>query len=363
MIDFNNDNRIVLTLDAGGTNLEFSAIKGLKEIVKPIRISSEGANLEKCLNNIKQGFKNIISQLDEKPSAISFAFPGPADYSLGIIGDLKNLPGFKGGIPLKDILEEEFDIPVFINNDGDLFVYGEAICGFLPYINNMLKENNSPKRYKNLFGVTLGTGFGGGLVSNNTLYKGDNSLGTEVWLMSRANDNSINIEEDLSIRAIVRDYSELSNDFSLHTPKSIYNIAKGNEPGNMYAANKAYEQFGEKLGHILANIATLTDSLIVIGGGLSKASELFFAPMIKAMKGCYYIDANNKYPKLVQKVFNIEEEKDTKKFLKGDIKSIKTPAGKVINYDPMSRIGIGTTKLGTEKAVSIGAYVYALNNL
>ena len=70
------------------------------------------------------------------------------------------------------MLEKKFGIPVFINNDGDLFVYGEAIAGFLPYVNGLLEKAGSPKRYKNLFGVTLGTGFGGGIVRDGELFVG-----------------------------------------------------------------------------------------------------------------------------------------------------------------------------------------------
>ena len=81
------------------------------------------------------------------------------------------------------MLEEKFGIPVFINNDGDLFVYGEAIAGFLPYVNGLLAKAGSPKRYKNLFGVALGTGFGGGIVRDGELFIGDNSMAGEVWLL------------------------------------------------------------------------------------------------------------------------------------------------------------------------------------
>ena len=42
------------------------------------------------------------------------------------------------------MLEEKFGIPVFINNDGDLFAYGEAIAGLLPFINSKLEEAGSP---------------------------------------------------------------------------------------------------------------------------------------------------------------------------------------------------------------------------
>ena len=63
----------------------------------------------------------------------------------GIIGDLGNLPGFRGGVALGPMLEDKFGIPIFINNDGDLFVYGEAIAGFLPYVNGLLEAGRQPQ--------------------------------------------------------------------------------------------------------------------------------------------------------------------------------------------------------------------------
>src|SRR5688500_6314740 len=176
MPDFSRDERIVLTLDAGGTNFDFSAIRGSDAITPQLRLSSNGDDLKKCIQNIKDGFAQLLNTVKGKPVAISFAFPGPADYRQGIIGDLNNLPAFRGGVPLKAILEKEFQLPVFINNDGDLFAYGEALYGILPKVNRMLGEAGNPKRYRNLVGLTLGTGFGCGIVCNGVLLEGDNSM-------------------------------------------------------------------------------------------------------------------------------------------------------------------------------------------
>ena len=115
-MDIYSDNRVVLTLDAGGTNLVFNAFKGGKAILKGIRKDAHAAHLERCLANMKAGFREVMQEIQEKPAAISFAFPGPADYSNGIIDNSNNLPAFKGGVPLKSILEEEFGLPVYINN-------------------------------------------------------------------------------------------------------------------------------------------------------------------------------------------------------------------------------------------------------
>lgn len=94
------------------------------------------------------GFSAIKLKLPEDPVAISFAFPGPADYVNGIIGDLKNLPAFQGGVALGAFLRNKFGIPVFINNDGDLFAYGEALAGALPEVNRMLRDAGKNKMYK-----------------------------------------------------------------------------------------------------------------------------------------------------------------------------------------------------------------------
>ena len=160
------DNRIVMTLDAGGTNFVFSAMQANEEIVSPVCLQSNADKLEKCLETLVEGFSKIKVKLKENPVAISFAFPGPADYLNGIIGDLPNLKAFRGGVALGPFLHEKFGIPVFINNDGDLFAYGEAIGGILPEINRKLTEYGSSKQFKNLLGVTFGTGFGGGFVTN-----------------------------------------------------------------------------------------------------------------------------------------------------------------------------------------------------
>jgi glucokinase len=99
-----NNNAIVMTLDAGGTNLVFGAMQNNEEIVAPIRLPAHGDDLKHCLSQMVTGFERVKSALNEAPVAISFAFPGPADYPNGIIGDLPNLPGFRGGVALGPML-------------------------------------------------------------------------------------------------------------------------------------------------------------------------------------------------------------------------------------------------------------------
>lgn len=363
-MNYSNDKRIVMTLDAGGTNFVFSAIRGLKNIVDPITLPSNGDNLDKCLNAIISGFKEVEKILPEKPVAISFAFPGPADYPNGIIGDLGNLPAFRGGIALGPMLSEIFGLSVFINNDGDLFAYGEAIAGLLPEVNAMLNKVGSPKQFKNLFGVTLGTGFGGGLVYNNQLYLGDNSASAEIWLMRNYPNKDAFAEEGASIRAVQNVYKEHSKNSDNLTPKDIFEIADGKRKGDKQAAQKAFEQLGTVVGDALANAVTLTDSIIVIGGGLANSWKYFSPAMFNVLNGKISTLKGDSVNRLEMKAFDLEDEKGKRAMTAGELTKIKVPfSDKMVDYDPMKRIGVGLTRLGTSQAVSVGAYAFALSKL
>ena len=365
-MDYSNDKRIVMTLDAGGTNFVFSAMQGEKEIVDPITLPSNAHDLDLCLNTLVSGFNKIKDILPSEPSAISFAFPGPADYPNGIIGDLPNLKSFRGGIALGPMLEDKFRLPVFINNDGDLYVYGEAIAGFLPHINNLLEKAGSPKRFKNLIGFTLGTGFGGGIVRNGELFIGDNSGAGEVWLLRNKLDPEMNAEEGVCIRAVQREYCRVAGiPFEKSpSPKDIYEIGLGQLEGNREAALKSYDRLAEVLGDAIADVATVVDGIIVIGGGVAGAHKLFFKQMVAEMNSHYTSPSGEKFRRLSQKAFNLEDDQDLKEFLAGDSREILIPGtSRKIKYDPMSRTGVGVSKIGTSKAVSIGAYAYALKKI
>jgi glucokinase len=323
----NTDKRIVMTLDAGGTNFRFSAMRGNKPVTKTVSMPSSGDQLDRCLANIVEGFSTIRKQCPKPPVAISFAFPGPADYPNGIIGDLGNLPGFRGGVALGPMLKEEFGVPVFLNNDGDLFVYGEAIAGFLPYVNGLLKKAGSPKQYRNLFGVTLGTGFGGGIARDGELFTGDNSSAGEVWLLRNKLQPQTNAEEGASIRAVQRVYAEQAGIplSEVPEPKAIFEIGCGKQPGNKEAAVEAFRRLGEVVGDAMAHALTLVDGLAVIGGGVSGAWPLFLPALVAELNGTYFSPAGNPFRRLSMVTFNLEDAAQRTKFLKGEAREITVP--------------------------------------
>ena len=361
---YTNDNRIVMTLDAGGTNFVFSAIQGGKEIADPVVLPACADCLDKCLGNLVEGFKAIQAGLPEAPVAISLAFTGPADYQSGIIGDLPNFPSFRGGVALGPFLEDIFGIPVFINNDGSLFAYGEALTGVLLEINRRLREAGSVKQYKNLLGVTLGTGFGAGVIIDGELLRGDNAAGGYVWCLRNKKYPEYIVEESVSIRAVMRVYAERSGDMGARTPKEIFEIAEGIRPGNREAAIAAFEELGEMAGDALASAITLIDGLIVIGGGLSGAAKYILPALLKEMNALTGMMDGTRFGRLQKEVYDLDDEKSFAAFARGEAVEVLVPGtSRKVGYDPCKRIGVTFSKQGANRSIAMGAYVFALNHL
>jgi glucokinase len=363
---YHNDHRIVMTLDAGGTNFVFCAVQDEEEIIQPISLPAYGENLTQVLQTIITGFSEVKARLQSNPVAISFAFPGPAEYELGIIGNLENLPTFRGGVALGDMLADKFGIPVFINNDGDLFTYGEAIAGFLLDINQRMALSESPKTYRNLFGVTFGTGFGGGIVTRESLFLGDNSAQGEINRMRNKLYPEWSAEESVSIRGIRRVFAREADidPSSCPSPKEIFDIGMGAQPGNRQAAVKAFEELAIVAGDVIANAITLIDGLVVLGGGLCGAHPLFLDKLVDEMNVSFSSFSGKSVHRLEVSAFNLEDEAGFELFSKGDTREIGVPfSARKIKYDPLKRIGVGLARLGTSNAVSVGAYTFALSQL
>lgn len=356
----------VLALDAGGTNLVFNAVQNGKIIDKTFGLPAKSENLANLLEKIIHGFKEINKQTGNSAAAISFCFPGPADFQNGIIGDLENLPFFRGGVPLKKMLENEFKIPVFINNDGDLFTLGEAIGGVLPDINSKLEARGVKKQYKNLLGVTLGTGFGGGIVQNGELFLGDNSAGAEINRMVNPLNWNNSVEEVLSIRGVKKLFAEETgmNLSDVPEPISIFKMGMGKMEGNQEAALKTWENFGTVLADAMANALTLIDGIVVIGGGLSGAHPLFLPKTVEMLNRNYNRPDGGIVPRMEISACNLQSEGGLDEFLTHEKIMVKVPfSNEVVPYYPEKKTGVSTTMLGTSRSVALGAYAFAAKKI
>ena len=364
---YDNDRRIVVTLDAGGTHFRFNALQGNRPVTQTIEFPSEARDLDKCLANLTAGFEQTIQSLPEKPVAISFAFPGPADYPNGIFPSrLTNFPAFDGGVALGPYLQRRFNLPVFINNDADLFTYGEALAGTLPDLNRRLREAGSAKQYRNLIGFILGTGFGIGITTHNQMFMGDNCC-SEIYCSPSKWGQELIAEEGVSLRAVLRYYRELAKDDNAaqYTDSyDIYRIADGTLAGDREAALKAFERFGEAAGYTIAYAACMLDGIIVIGGGVSKAAKFYMPALLKELRTEMHTLGGQTLPRVPSHIYNLEDPQEFEQFVHGQTKEIKVfGTDERILIDTQKRLGITLSPLGTSRATAIGAYCFALHAL
>lgn len=364
MANFRTDSRIVMTLDANSATMVFGAMQGGEFIVDPITLDANSHDLDLCLQTMVKGFRMIREQLDRQPAAISFAFPGPADYPNGIIyGYLLNFPSFRGGVALGPYLRKKFGIPVYINNDGDLFAYGEALGGVLPDINERLEMAGSSKRYRNLLGYVFGDGFGVGMIVNGMLNRGDNSC-VETCYFPLSKHPEMIVEEGVSIRGIQRTYREFSGDERTLEPKDIFDIAEGTLDGDREAAIRCFAEMGEATGEVILPAANLTDGLVVLGGGMTGASRYIKPSILKVMRSKIRTLDGKELGRIPMKVYDLDNEEEFAEFAKGEQQKMKIYGSEIeVDFDPQKRIGVTVSKLGAGKAIAIGAYAFALDQL
>jgi len=363
---YRDDERAVLTLDAGGTKLAFSAVRGERQVVEPVVMPSHADGLEATLQRISRGFRQVKARLGAEPVAISFSFPAPADYRSGVIGDLENLPVFRGGVALGPMLEDQFGVPVLISNDGDLFAFGESIAGLLPWVNGLLEQSGSPRRFRNLLGVTLGTGFGAGIVHDGVILAGDNSAGGEINRLRSVLQPAWSVEESVSVRAVRRAYA-LATGTDLEqapTSRDVFEIGMGRMGGARATALQAFHDLAVAAGDALATASSLVDGLVVIGGGVANGWPLFLPRLVEAMNEPYATPDGGALPRFESRAYSLEDPAQRDAFLRGEVREVTVPfSSRTVTYDASRAVGVGVTRLGTATAVAIGAYTLALRRL
>ena len=172
-------------------------------------------------------------------------------------------------------------------------------------------------------------------------------------------------EEGISIRAVKRIYGELCGnpDHDL-SPKDIFDIAEGLKEGDVEAAKGAFAQLGAALGDVIAMTVSIIDGLVVIGGGLAGAYKYIKPAMLESVRGKMQRLNGEEISKLASKVYDLDDKDELRQFLKGEQRQLKIYNSEIeVTYDPQKRIGIALSKIGANKAVSLGAYTFALHQL
>lgn len=249
--------KAILGLDIGGTGIKGGVlINGHLEDIRSIETpatESKDFILETIVNFIQTYAHHDIG-------GIGIGIPGLVNVRKGIILGLTNIPAFQH-VELKTLLTEKFSIPVFINNDANCFALGVHKYGI-------------GKNYKNLVGITLGTGVGGGIVINGQLYSGVNSAAGE-WCNAAYLDH--NYEHYCS--------GKFFHTYYHNRPKALAKLALNGDK----TALKAFDEYGHHLGELIKNILyALAPEAIVLGGSIRKTYPLFKNSLYQSLSSFAY---------------------------------------------------------------------------
>ncbi len=248
---------MVLGIDLGGTNIRVGQIENSTIIRKASYPSPAQMVLEQSIEYLK----NSISQLfNVSVKGIGIGVPSVLDIEKGIVYNVANIPAWKE-VRLKEILESEFNVPVFINNDSNCFTLGETRFG-------------QGKPYRNMVGITLGTGVGSGIIINNQLYNGVNTGAGEIGCIPY-------------LDATYEHYCS-SEFFSVHyqtTGKEAAEKAKKND----LKAVEIWNEFGRHIGELIHVVLfTYDPEAIIFGGGIAEAFPLFSKTMWETIRSFPY---------------------------------------------------------------------------
>ena len=244
-------------IDLGGTNIRGGLVNG-KELKN---ITSERLNTKAAEAEIVQQLFNLTERLiNDSVSAIGIGVPGLVDEERGIVFDVINIPSWKE-LPLKQLMEERFQIPVLINNDANCFAVGEYYFG-------KGVEGDS------MVGLTIGTGLGSGIILKGKLYSGKTCGAGEFGMIDYL-DHYI---EYYASGQFFKNVYDVDGEV-------IFEKAQAGDA----TALKMYEELGGHLGNAIKTILyALEVDKIILGGSVRHALPFFEKCMWERLKTFAY---------------------------------------------------------------------------
>ena len=244
-------------VDLGGTKIKAGTRKNDNITDIQFALLRDKDSLESTLNQLKA---LIASLINPDVKGIGIGVPSVVDVEKGIVYDVVNIPSWKK-VELKDILEEEFKLPVAVNNDANCFALGEHKFG-------------KAKAFRNVIGITIGTGLGAGVIVNNELYNGSNCGAGEIGMLSYLDEN-------------YEHYCSSSFFDVIHQTNALETFKKA-EAGDATALS-VWSEFGGHIGNALKAVVYAFDpDAIVLGGSIAKAYAYFSQAMMDALQDFAY---------------------------------------------------------------------------
>ncbi|MGN0363757.1 MAG: ROK family protein [Bilifractor sp.] len=254
-------------------------------VTSSVTYSGENAVFHKTVG---QGYRTLresgISK--EDVAAIGVAAPGPLDYRTGLIINVPMM-GWKN-FPLGKLLSEEFNVPVFVDNDGNLGALAEACIGVAKDMHTVLYQ-------------TISTGCGGGIAINGEIFHGHSGFAGEFGHVT-INAHGIPCgcggegcfelyaSGTALIRRMKRDMEKgihsVAFESIAYDPKRINGkiLSDAAEQGDAYALSMFREE-GYYIGVGIANLLNIFDpDAVVLAGGITKAANWFQGEMMRQIQ-------------------------------------------------------------------------------
>ncbi|MBM7646362.1 glucokinase [Scopulibacillus daqui] len=280
-----SSNKWYIGIDLGGTSVKMAFIDDEAQIIDKWNIKTDTTNNgENIVKDISESIKTKIEEHQKDKDhikGIGMGSPGFLEIDEGFVYHSVNI-GWKN-YPLKDELEKAVGLPVIVDNDANIAAIGEMWKG-------------AGEGAKDVLCVTLGTGVGGGVITDGEIVHGVNGMAGEIGHTTAVlkggvlcNCGKTGCLETVSSATAIRrmaiegfkDHPEsrLKKKYDKEgdiSSKDVLDFAKEQDHLAMAVVKKA----SFHLGFALANFATVMNpAKIVIGGGVSKAGDTLLDPV------------------------------------------------------------------------------------
>jgi glucokinase len=260
-------NSYYLGADLGGTSLRIGAVTPTGELLGDVLAAPTGRTFDPPA--LKQETKTLAHRirraLDDAPChGVGFGTAGVV-HDDGPLSHADNLP-LLAGANLRALLEETLGCPVVVENDARCFTMAESRFG-------------AARGARNVCGITLGTGIGCGVMLNGKVIRGISSQAGEVC---RAPFRDHHLEHYTSVEGLLREFEVAGGERAGMNGARLAEIARdGSAP-----ARAAWRGYGKALATLCEFIVALVEpEVIVFGGSLAQAHDLFEAPIVSALAG------------------------------------------------------------------------------
>lgn len=280
-----------LGLDIGATNLKYGVVCSRGEIhhrgSEPVQASSAEQLQQQCGEIVK---RTVAVERFASVRGVGIGVPGFINHHSGIMTRNPNIPSLNGS-NLHQLFKGTLGLPAVIENDANAAAWGEFI-----------RRSNPPRL---LLFLTLGSGIGGGIVWNGSLWRGIDGFAAEFGHTRVSSSLRLCgcgrrgcIEAEFSTTALLaklREALEAGAESSLGPESRGADLINAALEGDKLASC-LFREGAELLGVTIANLINcFNPDIVVLGGGVTAGADVFWKPMIdavasraieKALEGC-----------------------------------------------------------------------------